>query len=190
MGLVTFRNDARISNREREELRLFASEAGQSIQGLARRLGLRVDEENLPNELSAVLLRSPNCGSPSGYRIAVNRRHSPERQRWSIAHEIGHYVLHKDDPDFEVIVDDQEYGVVVPLVAPVGNSYRSNRRSRLESEAESFAASLLMPPKLVRLSINFRRLCIPKLAQEFYVSEQAMRRRVSEIKAERALLAA
>lgn len=186
MGLVSFRNDDRISGRERGELRLFASEAGQSIQGLARRLGIRVDEEDLPDEVSAVLLRSPNCGSTSGYRIAVNRNHTLERQRWSIAHEIGHYVLHKDDPDFEVVVDDQEYGVVIPLIAPVGNSYRKDRRSRLEREAESFAASLLMPPNRVRQSINFRRLCIPKLAQEFYVSEQAMRLRVLEIQAARA----
>jgi hypothetical protein len=190
MGLVSFRDDARIPSRERGELRLFASEAGQSIQGLARRLGLRVDEEDLPDEVSAVLLRAPNCGSPSGFRIAVNRLHPPERQRWSIAHEIGHFVLHRDDPDFEVVVDDQEYGVVIPLVAPIGNSYRTNRRSRVEREAESFAATLLMPPNLVRRSINFRRLCIPKLAQEFYVSDQAIRRRVLEINAARASTAA
>ena len=183
MGVVTFRRDSRISESERYKLRLFASQAGQNIHGLVQQLGLRVDFEYLDDEISAALIYAPNCGSPSGYRIAVNAEHSVERQRWSIAHEIGHFVLHREDPDFTVFCDRESYGEVIPLIPPQGNSHRSSKKSSLEREADAFSASLLMPAYLVRKSINFRVLDIRKLANEFFVSYDAMARRVNELRA-------
>jgi len=181
MAVLSFRKDTRISDGHRTELRAFASKAGQNVRALATRLGLRVDEEDLPDDVSAILISSPNCGSASGYRIAVNCRHSPERQRWSIAHEIGHFVLHRNDPDFVAVRDDRSYGELLPLFPNAGNSFRNGLRNRLEREAECFAADLLMPAHLVKASASFRVLSIPNLANQFFVSRTAMQNRVKDL---------
>lgn len=70
--------------------------------------------------------------------ICVSARFSDAIQRFTAAHEIGHYVLH-------AWVGDKTVHRDIPLggsVAPV--------RSALELEADHFAASLLMPRKLVK----------------------------------------
>lgn len=186
MKVINFKADTRICSSHREELRHFASEAGRSVNALAERLGIKIDFEELPRGKSAVLIRSPHCGSASGYRIAVNRRDTVERQRFSVAHELAHFVLHRRDPDFEAVEDDEDYGSVVPLFELKGNSFRSrfaslNRSDRLEQEADIFAATLLMPPNLIRRSAAFRRNDLPTLAKEFRVSRQAMLKRLRDI---------
>ncbi len=182
MAVVTFRSDQRISVDNRRELRMFISAAGQSIKGLASRLGLIVVEERLPKDTAAVLLYSPRCGSASGYKIVVNQDDPPERQRFSVAHEIGHFVLHRGDPDFKVLHDDENYGEIVPLFPVVGNSFRNGAKSRVEREANQFAAALLMPANLVRANVNYRLESVQNLAREFYVSFDAMDQRVRELK--------
>ncbi len=120
-----FREDGRISPKSRRELRAFVSDAGRDIKCLASRLGVNVFEERLPNEISAVLMRSNNRGGESGYVIVVNLEHPASRQRFSIAHELGHFVLHRDHPEFEVVDDTRDVAEVVPLFPVLGNSYRS-----------------------------------------------------------------
>jgi hypothetical protein len=188
--VINFKRDERIAPAQREYLRDFSTSAGLQIQGLATRLGLRVDEEDLPIEVSAVLIRSPKCGSASGYRIAVNRNHSLERRRLSIAHEIGHFVLHRNDPEFSAVEESEDYSVVLPLFSEIGNSFRSEwwaapQNPRLEREANHFAACLLMPAHLIKRSVNYRLRAPANLAREFVVSLPAMQVRLAEIDEER-----
>ncbi|MDQ2088831.1 ImmA/IrrE family metallo-endopeptidase [Marimonas arenosa] len=180
-----FKSDNRIDEADRKHLRSFASSAGQHIHELAMRLGLRIDEEELPDDVSAVLIKSPNCGSKSGFRIVVNARQSFERRRLSVAHEIAHYVLHRNEPDFVPVEDCEDYGEVVPFLPLRGNSYRSTdtrgQNRRLELEANAFATCLLMPEHLIRKNASYRVGQIRTLARDFQVSFDAMRRRVEEI---------
>lgn len=75
-------------------------------------------------DFSGILIRKDGVAL-----IGINDTESPQRQRFTIAHEIGHFFLH---PTKDVLVD-----------------YRSNsrgtRRTPKEKEADIFAASLLMP---------------------------------------------
>lgn len=183
--VLNFKADPRISPEARSELRDFASTAGQRVEALADRLGLLVVEEDLPSDVSAVLIESPSCGSASGFRIAVNRHHPYERRRLSIAHEIAHFVLHRKDSDFCAVREKDNYREVVPLFQIKGNSFRSghtaHRDLRREREADKFAVCLLMPAHLVRKNANFRNGVLKGLARDFAVSLEAMRLRTREI---------
>lgn len=72
-----------------------------------------------------------------GAEIYVNVNDSWNRKRFTIAHEIGHYVLHKDD--FE-----EGFYETIDMFRNTSN------HEKREIEANEFAASILMPRDLVR----------------------------------------
>jgi Zn-dependent peptidase ImmA (M78 family) len=74
-------------------------------------------------------------------RILINSDHSETRQRFTLAHELGHYFLHKDGGDF---IDGDKTKIL--LRAETENA----RASSMEKEANHFAASLLMPAVLIK----------------------------------------
>ena len=62
---------------------------------IANRIGLRVlriKPGKWPDHLSGVLRRSPV--KPEKFNIYVNGSHHPHRRRFTIAHEIAHFILH------------------------------------------------------------------------------------------------
>lgn len=76
--------------------------------------------------------------------IGVNALHHPNRQRFSIAHEIGHLELHRDHITSKVHVDK---GFKVSVLRRDANS--ATGTERLEIEANQFAAALLIPRKVL-----------------------------------------
>lgn len=155
--------------------------------GLLRETGQQlppVDVESIAEHLGAVVRRERAGGEISGalYRldegpvIGVNDGHVMERQRFTIAHELGHLVLH-EDPVFV----DRVY--IAPSHANRPTYLRDARSSQAtdsqEIEANKFAAALLMPPPMIRealstLSVPVDADGIRELARRFEVSEQAM----------------
>ncbi|MBU0507440.1 ImmA/IrrE family metallo-endopeptidase [bacterium] len=95
------------------------------IEALAMELGVFVEEDRLEGS-TAVLIRQGNRGIVS-VRSGISEN---GRRRFAIAHELGHFRLHKDKIAF-ACTDD----MFLPW-------YRS---SYLEPEANAFAAELLMP---------------------------------------------
>lgn len=97
----------------------------------------------------------------------------PERCRFSIAHELGHFLIpsHRagaGDP-FECSLED------LHLLDAKGR----DRRKRVEAEANRFAAHLLMPPERVRActrQTSSSLESIAAMAREFGVSKEAMAR--------------
>ena len=186
MTVLNFKRDPRINDAHRTKLRSFASDTGQNVFWLANQIGIKVVEEDMPDSISAVLICSPMCGAKSGYRVAVNKRHSVERKRMSVAHEIGHFVLHLHDSAFSAVTEDEHsllmlehrgsdpsWGEVVPFtIDEAGNSYRAAHRghARLETEANAFMRALLMPPCRVRQSRMYQLKDFNALAKEFGVS--------------------
>ncbi|HSW98082.1 MAG TPA: ImmA/IrrE family metallo-endopeptidase [Candidatus Saccharimonadales bacterium] len=80
---------------------------------------------------NACIERDPDT---NGYKIFVNPQQPFERQRFSIAHELAHYVLHKG------MLDTGE-----PLHRdPTDQANKTN-----EEKADSLAAEILMPKKFV-----------------------------------------
>ena len=82
-----------------EVVRRFARRgAPVNVEGLALELGLKVhrDASMVPEISGKIMKASPPMGGPAGYAIFVNYTHSRGRQRFTIAHEIAHFVLHRD----------------------------------------------------------------------------------------------
>ena len=137
------------------------------VERIARELGVTVVYEPFDGNVSAMLYRD-------GRRtvIGVNANHSLRRQRFSIAHELGHLCLHQGRP----IILDQLVRV----------NFRDERSSlatdQEEIAANAFAAELLMPEALVEREVRRHSdlitadddQLIKKLADAFKVSTAAM----------------
>ena len=107
-----------------------------------------------------MIIKDIETGGTSGYAIFVNNNHHTHRRRFTIAHEIGHFVLHGD------LIGD---GIAEDYLLRADGF-----PNRIETEANKFAASLLMPRHLM---IDYQIqgiLSIPELAKIFNVSKDAM----------------
>jgi len=109
--------------------------------------------------------------------IGVNSSHPIQRQRFTIAHEIGHVLLHTD----ENLHIDKNF--------PIGlrNEISGKSVDENEIEANQFAAALLMPPDFLKEDIKRFvgkdvLFAIRKLAKKYKVSEQAMSIRLSSLR--------
>lgn len=123
---------------------------------IARSCGIRVIVRPLDDSLSGAILELED-----GPVIAVNEDQSPGRQRFTIAHELGHYLLRHHDRFHVDLSAHSEAG------EPPGYNWLHER------QANEFAADLLMPAAMVRReAINAKS---PRsLARRFRVSPVAM----------------
>jgi hypothetical protein len=119
-----------------------------------------------PGELSGLLLP----GQDRIYVNAVEARRSRGRRRFTVAHELGHWHLHRDG-------DDVRTRFCRPADIGAGSSELWAART-LEAEANRFAAALLMPADLVRREAAACRYSVPVLARQFDVSVIAMQVRL------------
>lgn len=138
-------------------LKEFQREAPVKVGSLANALGIQVLISELPDGVSGKLYKDPeNKGS---WIIKVNRHEHKNRQRFTIAHEIAHFVLHRDEIG-DGLTDD--------------TFYRSGLSERREWEANKLAADILMPWPLIRAEMALEKKTPTELAQKFGVSEAAM----------------
>lgn len=96
---------------------------------IAKGLGLTLKKASLAAGISGEIRN--NDGS---FFIRVNRHDASTRQRFTVAHEIAHYLLHR-----ELIGD----GIVDDIL------YRSSLSDSLEAEANRLAADIVMPWSLL-----------------------------------------
>ena len=129
------------------------------VVAYAENLGLKVWEQTLRDGISGEIRRDAKHGGTAGYSILVNARDSRTRKRFTVAHEIAHYLLHRDQIG-DGLSDN--------------SLYRSGLTTLAEVQANKKAAEILMPIKLIEKEIKAGAITIPHLAQRFDVSEQAM----------------
>lgn len=157
---------ARLERAERETIAEFLRDAPVSLSALANSLGLRVISAKLPNGISGEI--RPDHEARAGYTIRVNKNDPARRQRFTVAHEIGHYLLHRDEIG-DGITDDV--------------LYRSSLSDAREAQANRMAADLLMPRPIVNVWIERARALqvedlVGFLADKFNVSTAAMKIRL------------
>jgi len=112
------------------------------------------------------------------FSILINSTKHPNRQHFTLGHELGHYFLHGD-------ILKSEKGFVDGDTS-LDNSnilYRLDEeaQTKLEIEANHFAASLLMPSQLVEEAWEVVH-DIEECAKLFNVSTIAMSIRLTELK--------
>jgi Zn-dependent peptidase ImmA (M78 family) len=145
------------------------------VKEIAEKAGISVRYQPFRGEsdISAVLKKDAGKAV-----IGVNSAHSATRQRFSIAHELGHYYLHEHEPLF------------VDFATTLGRQsvrFRDGTSSQginiEEVEANKFAAALLMPAPMVRQAVDrllgdepdiLPEIATNKLATLFHVSKSAM----------------
>ena len=132
-------------------------DAPVKVGAIAADLGLKVTISDLPLAVSGMLSRESTDSQQ--WVIRVNRHEHRHRQRFTIAHEIAHFVLHKDAIGQQVIDD---------------TFYRSGLSERREFEANALAADILMPWPLIRKLMSLGRSTAAELADSLQVSPAAM----------------
>lgn len=145
-----------------EILDQFTNEVPVKVGALATALGLKVVLAALPLKISGMIKPDDN----GSFIIKINRFEPKERQRFTIAHEIAHFLLHSDKI---------QAGVVDSVL------YRSKLSSRLEAEANRLAADIVMPRhKIEALAPSGQTALVANLAEMFQVSRQAMEIRTGD----------
>jgi len=149
------------------------------IEILAQNEGLTVTPYDFGDDVSGVLVIKDNKGV-----IGYNKSHSKVRQRFTIAHELGHYLLHKGTSKKEEVFVDKDF---IIKFRNKENSYDKNE-ARQEIEANAFAAALLMPKAFLFVEFeqnDYSNLSeadlISRLAKKFNVSVLAMTYRLANL---------
>ena len=117
------------------------------------------------NRISGQLLKLAEKGGASGYAIFVNEAHAQQRRRFTIAHEIAHFILHRDQIGGGI----EDNGV-----------YRSRLSAQAERQANLLAINeVLIPEPLFDRAIldsiaEHGDISIPVLAKMFDVPNSVM----------------
>ncbi len=133
-----------------------------NLESIAKDNNIDVENEYM-GEMSGKIVKVND-----NYRITINLKHSPQRRRFTLAHELAHFFLHKESIG-DGIFDD-------PL-------YRSLLSNNQEIQANKLAADIIMPLHKVKERANHYIECFDLgfhaelahiLANEFDVSFGAM----------------
>ena len=136
------------------------------VDGIAQDLGLKVERMALPDNTDGLLVKTEAFGK---FKAVIDIFMPPQETRFTLAHEIGHFILsYQDFPENKI------GGVLEHRQHPDGGANDDERW------ADRFAASLLMPAGIViRMWAEGRS--VELMASQFLVSEEALRRRVKEL---------
>lgn len=145
----------------------FMGDAPVDLHKMATALGLQVAAERSMTDATSGYITRDDGPKGETHRIAINARDGWQRQRFTLAHEIAHFLLHRDIIDTG-IEDDR--------------MYRSRLSDRFEREANTVAAQLLMPPHMILTDWRQGIRDVRTLAAKYGVSEPAMAIRLRELR--------
>ncbi|MDE0279744.1 MAG: ImmA/IrrE family metallo-endopeptidase [Gammaproteobacteria bacterium] len=137
-----------------------------NVRALAVSLGIAVHEAYLDNQISGML----ECRDGK-YKISVNVFHPETRKRFTIAHELGHYILHRE------LIGNGVDDTIAYRSEKIGKYHNTDIGPHEETQANRFAAGLLMPTKLVTNAIK-GGMGLDRMSEYFGVSRQSMDYRV------------
>lgn len=144
-----------------EQKKLYDGDRLDIVGLIGQRDDILIKYDSLDPSISGNLSRSGDK-----WIITVNKSHHQNRQRFTLAHELAHYVLHKSEGDS---FTDTVF-------------FRGMSVNNIEYAANEFAARLLMPEAKVRKLIQEGGAqSIEKLAESFGVSVAAMLYRVKQL---------
>lgn len=134
----------------------YMQEPPVDVLACAKAIGLPIYSLDLPHGVSGMIKRKAD----KTFECYVDRSEPSVRQRFTAAHELGHFILHRDS---------------------IGNTHEDNYRLRAEgmtnwqeTQANQFAADLLMPRDLIDRAVDQGTTSVEELAKLFRVSQIAM----------------
>ena len=126
-------------------------------------LGLLVKDAQLDDGVSGMLRireREISVNAAEGARW-------PRRRRFTIAHEVGHWQLHKDDIADLVVTRTHDH-------VPAAREQAKTPEQIREREANRFAAELLMPEARIHTAVDVHGADVVAQAERFNVSALSM----------------
>jgi len=147
-----------------EIINRYRKNAPVDVHGIASSLGIRIHEAFLPENVSGIIERIKD----GNFVITINTFDSKTRKRFTLAHELGHFMLHRSMIG-DGIEDDRAYR------STTSGKYRNNLIGpREESQANAFAANVIMPHELIQ-RLKVEGYTTPEqLADKLQVSVHAM----------------
>lgn len=139
---------------------------------IAKALRIEVKLEKVDDDLSGFLYRDPKTNRAI---IGANSRHHENRRKFTVAHELGHFLLHKAE---KVHLDERKPG---GFILQWRDQNSSTGEDLFEREANLFAAELLMPAKALEKDLRNQDVdllededFLKDLAKKYGVSVQAL----------------
>ncbi|MGI2125084.1 ImmA/IrrE family metallo-endopeptidase [Shewanella oncorhynchi] len=156
---------SRLAEHDQSNIINFHKDIPVKLGSIAKSFGIEVKSSTLNAGISGEIKHENGS-----YIIRVNRHDVKARQRFTLAHEIAHFLLHK-----ELIGD----GIVDDIL------YRSSLSDKMEAEANRLAADILMPmsyihKKMAELSSLREEERIEKIANLLEVSITALKFRLGK----------
>ena len=157
-----------VASSERHRLALGDGPFLNLRDALENDVGLRIFSIELPSRVAGMFSYTDELGGC----IAVNARHPQDRQRWSLAHEYGHFLT-------------KRFRSEVSMLGRYGGSRTGERF------ADAFARCLLMPAAGLRRRFNEESRAadgkitateVCRLAHNYFVSVEAMMLRLEELR--------
>jgi Zn-dependent peptidase ImmA (M78 family) len=108
------------------------------ILGMVHAFGLNAYSDKLGEGVVVKLLQDPKFPGSSGYTIYVNNQYDEKAQRFSVAHSLAHYILHKSRIPREGITDNH-----------IGSIFMSQLGIVAEADANRLALEILIPEHLL-----------------------------------------
>ncbi|MBY6163254.1 ImmA/IrrE family metallo-endopeptidase [Mameliella alba] len=131
-----------------------------NIEAIIRAVGVDLDKKaDLDPEIAGQLQRLED----GSFKISVNKADTYYRQRFTMAHELGHFLMHTHLIG-EGVDDSRAY-----RSSPEGNFFNRSIGRREETQANQFAAKLLLP-KSVLLSIAKPGMTIKEVSRKLQAS--------------------
>lgn len=148
-------------------LRTGLSYPSNNLLDIAESQGIEVTEADLTSIGSRVsgLIDYADPTKKTHPRIYISSAMTKERKLFTLAHELGHHFLHKGK---KYRIEDLDYS-------------RNDKDTKEESEANYFAASLLVPKDIFLKKIS-QNLSIEQLAAYFGVSKPVIENRIKWLK--------
>lgn len=153
---TTIRNRARSMGIDTEPLDIY--------EVATKLFSMHIREEDLGKSISGFLER---IGEQ--WCIYINKYESSLRKRFTIAHELGHFILHRN----QIIAQGAS--------APDQIFFRSDDVNSVEQEANNFASELLMPEKDFKCAIQTGDNTLEKLSKKFELSTMAVKYRAYKL---------
>jgi Zn-dependent peptidase ImmA (M78 family) len=149
-----------------------------SVIEVAKSLGINVIPYGFGDGVSGILVVENNKST-----IGYSTSDSKARQRFTIAHELGHFILHHNSTQTEQLFVDKNF-----LIKYRGLQKYNQTEILQEQEANAFAAELLMPKSLIEAELSKKDYMdfsesqlIEELAKVFDVSVIAMSYRLANL---------
>nr|DAU30664.1 MAG TPA: IrrE protein [Caudoviricetes sp.] len=121
---------------------------------------IKIKHEDLSPDISGKLEMKDDM-----WVMTVNSKHPSVRQRFTLGHELGHYLNHRKS--------------VKSFCDTV--FFRSNQKSSMEYMADQFAARLLMPESDIESLFKSGVNTVKEMASNFDVSLEAMKYRLEQL---------